>query len=177
MRKVVVGLAVLLVLVVIAQFYFAAAGAMSPASRAEAYQPHHALGPIVFFLPIMTAAMAGLARMPGRLIGLLLSIAALTTGQVLLTKSAQFLRDDGHGDAGPLLFGLHALNGLLILAVAGVVVRQAVLLSRGAGWPPADAVESQRSPLIDVHAGRCLDDRYDPGQGFPGNGRRRRSAW
>jgi hypothetical protein len=34
--------------------------------------------------------------------------------------------------AGQLVFGLHAINGLTILAVAGMIVRQAGALSRSA---------------------------------------------
>jgi hypothetical protein len=37
---------------------------------------------------------------------------------------------DGSTTAGSLIFGLHAVNGLAILAVAGVIVRQARTLSR-----------------------------------------------
>jgi hypothetical protein len=55
-------------------------------------------------------------------------IAGLTSAQVLIAEVARGLGEDTA--AGRLVFGLHAVNGLVILAVAGAIVRQARALSR-----------------------------------------------
>lgn len=126
MRKAFAGLATLLLLIVVAEFYFAARGAVSPGPHADSYRPHHALGYVIFLMPLLMAVVAALARMPKRLIGLALLVAGLTSVQVLIAKLAAALNDT----AGPLVFGLHAVSGLAIPAVAWVVVRQSLALAR-----------------------------------------------
>lgn len=85
-------LAVLLTGIIAAQLFLAGAGAGSSAPRERSCRPHHALGPVVFSLPLVTAAFAMIARMPRRLSVLLVSIAAMTALQVVLAKVAQSLR-------------------------------------------------------------------------------------
>jgi hypothetical protein len=128
MRKAFAGLAILLLLVVVAQFYLAASGAFSTASNDESFRPHRALGYVVFLLPVVMAIVAALVRMPGRLIAMAALVAGLTAVQVLIAKVAEASGDGT--TAGELIFGLHAVNGLIILAVAGMIVRQARALSR-----------------------------------------------
>ena len=126
MRKVFAGLAVMLTLLVVAQFFFAATGGFSAAPNEESFAPHHALGYVIFVLPLVMCAVGALARVPGRLIGLSALVAGLTAVQVLLAEIAKSIGDSGNGiTAGPLVFGLHGLNGLAILAVAGTIVRRA----------------------------------------------------
>ena len=122
------ALAILLLLVVVAQFFFAATGAFSSAPHDESFRPHHALGYVIFVVPVVMAAVAALARMPGRLIALPALIAGLTSVQVLIAEVARGLGEDTA--AGQFVFGLHAVNGLVILAVARAIVRQARALSR-----------------------------------------------
>ena len=81
MRKAFAGLAILLMLVVVAEFYFAARGGFSTAPRAESYRPHHALGYVIFLLPLLMAVVAAVARLPRRLIGLSVLVAGLTAVQ------------------------------------------------------------------------------------------------
>lgn len=132
MRKVFAGLAALLVLVVVAQFYLAASGAFSTAPHDESFRPHHALGYVIFLLPILMAIVGALARMPGRLIGMVGLVAGLAAVQVVIAVLARAFNDTGDTTttAGQLVFGLHAVNGLAILAVSGSVARQARALSR-----------------------------------------------
>jgi hypothetical protein len=61
-------------------------------------------------------------------------IAGLTAVQVVIALLAKAFNDTGDTTttAGQLVFGLHAVNGLMILAVAGTVARQARALSRSA---------------------------------------------
>ncbi|MCW3840364.1 DUF6220 domain-containing protein [Micromonospora yasonensis] len=134
MRKVFAGLAGLLMLVVVAQFYFAASGAFSTAPNDESFRPHRALGYVIFLLPVLMAIVAAVARMPGRLIGMTGLVAGLAVVQVVIAVLAKAFNDTGDTSTttGQLIFGLHAVNGLAILAVAGNVARQARALSRPA---------------------------------------------
>lgn len=131
MRKAFAGLATLLVLIVVAQFFFAASGSFSTAPHEESFRPHHALGYVIFLVPIVMIAVAALGRLPGRLIGLCALIAGLVTVQVLI---AAFARSFGT-TAGDYVFGLHAVNGLAILAVAGTIARRAWALSAAPAVP------------------------------------------
>src|SRR5262245_17629536 len=123
MRKAFAGLAILLLLVVVAEFYFAARGGFSTAPRAESYRPHHVLGYVIFLLPLLMAVVGALARLPRRLIGLALLVAGLTAVQVLIAKLAMAFDDNA---AGALVFGLHAVSGLAIPVVAWMIVRRAL---------------------------------------------------
>ena len=122
MRKAFAGLAILLMLTVMAEFYFAARGGFSTAPRAQSYRPHHALGYVIFLLPLLMAVVAAVARMPRRLAGLSVLVAGLTAVQVLIAKVAHALGDT----AGPLVFGLHAVGALALAAVTWVIVRRSV---------------------------------------------------
>ncbi|MEU4427797.1 DUF6220 domain-containing protein [Actinoplanes sp. NPDC024001] len=119
MRKVFTALAALLFLAIVAEFYFAAAGAFRPAS----YRPHHWLGYVSFLLPIAMIIVAVPARLPGRLTAWSALVAGLVSVQVLIAVLAAGVGDGS--TVGSLVFGLHAVNALLILAVSGKIVRQA----------------------------------------------------
>lgn len=159
MRKAFAALATLLVLVVVAQFYFAASGAFSTAPNDESFRPHRALGYVIFLLPVLMTIVAALARMPGRLIGMAGLVAGLTAVQVVIAELAKAFGDSGDSTTpGPLVFGLHAVNGLFIMAVAGTVARQARTQSRpgdahlrvgggnGAGASPSAAESARPAP-------------------------------
>src|SRR5262245_16589307 len=132
MRKTFAGLAIVLMLAVVAQFFLAAKGAFSTAPNDESFRPHHALGYVIFLLPVLMAIVGALARMPGRLVGMAGLVTGLTAVQVVITVLARAFNDTGHTSttAGELVFGLHAVNGLVIMAVVAVIVRQARALSR-----------------------------------------------
>lgn len=132
MRKAFAALATLLMLVVVAQFFFAASGAFSTAPNDEAYRPHHALGYVIFLLPVVMTIVAALARTPGRLIGMTALVAGLTAVQVVIAKLARAFGDAGDSTVGQLIFGLHAVTGLVMLAVVAMIVRQARALSKSA---------------------------------------------
>jgi Family of unknown function (DUF6220) len=124
MRRAFTGLAILLAVVVLAQFFFAATGAFSSAPNEESFQPHRALGYVVFLVPVVMTIVAALARLPRRLVGWSALVAALVVVQVLIAKLAEALGDTGGSTAaGPLVFGVHAVNGLVILALTGMIVR------------------------------------------------------
>jgi hypothetical protein len=72
--------------------------------------------------------------MPGRLIGMAGLVAGLTVVQVVIAVLARAFNDTGDTSttAGTLVFGLHAVNGLIIMAAAQTVARRARALSRSA---------------------------------------------
>lgn len=137
MRRIFPGLAALLLFLVVAQFFFAATGAFSDQPQDEAFAAHLALGWVIFALPVAMAVSAGVARLPARLAGLSALVAALTSLQVAIALTA-----DAAGDttAGRLIFGLHAVNGLAILAVAVVIAHR----SRSLGPSRAPSVAGRR---------------------------------
>jgi hypothetical protein len=132
LRRVFAGLASLLVLVVVAQFFFAASGAFDTASNDESFRPHRALGYVIFLFAVVLTIVAALARMPGRLIGMAARVAGLTVLQVVIAELAKAFNDTGSTSttAGKLVFGLHAVNGLIIMSLAWTLARQARALPR-----------------------------------------------
>jgi hypothetical protein len=77
--------------------------------------------------------VAALARLPGRLIGMTGLIAGLVVLQGVIRAIASAFGDMGDSTtAGQIIFGLHAVNALGIMAVAGMIARQARELSRSA---------------------------------------------
>jgi hypothetical protein len=149
LRKIFALLAALLMLAVFVQFFLAASGAFSTAPHDESFRPHRALGYVVFLLPILMTIVGALARIPGRLIGLAGLVAGLAVVQVVIAVLARAFNDTGDTSttASQNIFGLHAINALAILAVAGTLARQARAL-------PGD----DRPADVDSNAGR-------PGQG------------
>lgn len=127
MRKVLAGLATVQVLAVVAQFFLAASGAFDTAPNDEAFKTHRILGTGIILIAVLVTVVAALSRMPGRLIGMSGLVAVLAAVQVVIQGIASAL--DGSGGsttAGRVVFGLHALNGLAILALTGRIARQTV---------------------------------------------------
>jgi hypothetical protein len=133
-RRVFAFLANLLVLMLVAQFFLAASGAFDTAPNDESFQAHRGLGYGIIAFAILLTIVAALAQMPGRLIGMTGLVAGLGVVQSLIRAIADAFNDAGDTSttAGTLVFGLHAVNGLVILAVAGTVARWARALSRSA---------------------------------------------
>jgi hypothetical protein len=133
MRRLFAGLAILQLLAVVAQFFLAASGAFDTAPNDESFQPHRALGYGIVLLAVLVTVVAAMARMPARLIGLSGLVAGLAVVQVVIRAIATaFEGTGGSTTAGELIFGLHAVNGLAILAVTGMIVRQAGQLAGSA---------------------------------------------
>jgi hypothetical protein len=124
-RRVFTVLAALLVLVVVAQFFLAASAAFDTAPKDESFQAHRALGYGIVLFALLLTGVAALARMPSRLIGMTALVAGLSALQGLLRTLAEAFGDP----AGTVVFGLHAVNALAVLAVAGTVARRARALS------------------------------------------------
>jgi uncharacterized membrane protein YcjF (UPF0283 family) len=120
-----------LVLAVVAQFFFAASGAFDTAPTDEAFQTHRALGYGILLFAVLMTLVAALARMPGRLIGMTGLVAGLVLVQGVIAVIANAFNDTGDTTttAARLIFGLHAVNALIIMAVVGTIVRQARTLA------------------------------------------------
>ena len=131
MRRTFAVLATVQVLAVVAQFFLAASGAFDTAPNEESFQPHRMLGAGILLLALIVTAVAAIARVPGRLIGLSGLVAGLTLVQFVIATIAKAFDDgDASTTVGQLIFGLHAVAGLGIMALAGTVVRQARQLAR-----------------------------------------------
>jgi hypothetical protein len=98
----------------------------------SALQPHRVLGNVMAGIALLIVACALVARAGGRAIGLAVVLLALTSvAQGLLAGLA-----DNHAVYG----GLHALDGLLIIAIA------AYLLYRARARAQGDGQRAQRLP-------------------------------
>jgi hypothetical protein len=131
MRRVYVGLAGLLMLAVVAQFYFAAVGAFTKPQTDDSFALHSVNGMMVIpLLSILATIAAAVARAPGRLIGLTIAPLGLVILQTLIIVFGKVFDDGDHTTpVGLAIVGLHAIGGLAIMAVAGMVLRGARLLS------------------------------------------------
>lgn len=134
MRRVFAGLAILLVLVIAVQFFLAASAAFDTAPKDESFELHRVLGRVIILFTLVMTIIAALARIPGRLIGMTGLIAGLGVLQAVIAVIAKAFDDTGDTSttAGQLVFGLHAINGLIMLALAMIVVWRARALPRSA---------------------------------------------
>jgi Family of unknown function (DUF6220) len=131
MRKVFAALATLLMLAVVVQIFLAGSGAFDTAPNDESFQPHRALGYGILLFAVLLTLIAALARMPGRLIGMTGLVAGLALLQPVIRGIASAFGETGDSTStvGELIFGPHAINGLIIMAVVGMILRQARELS------------------------------------------------
>jgi hypothetical protein len=144
-RRVVVGLAALQVALVVIQFFLAAKGALDPAPLDDAYQLHRIVGSALVLVGLLVTGAAALARLPGRVIGRCGVVVGLLVLQSVIRLIAGAFDDDGGNatTAGTLIFGLHALNALGILALSGRILDQA---RRGDRRPVVDGAATPARP-------------------------------
>ncbi|MEV4641381.1 DUF6220 domain-containing protein [Actinoplanes sp. NPDC049548] len=121
MRSAFAGLAASVMLAIVVQFFLAAGAAFDPAPTEEAFGPHRTLGMGTVALALVLTVVGAAARMPGRLVGL----SALVTGLGILQPVIAVAAGALGGTTGRLVFGLHAINGLVMAATARTVVREA----------------------------------------------------
>ncbi|MPZ61284.1 MAG: hypothetical protein GEU93_08305 [Propionibacteriales bacterium] len=157
MRKTFAVLAILLMLAVVTQFFLAASGAFDTAPKDESFQAHRALGYGILLFAVVLTLIAAVARMPGRLIGMTGLVAGLTLVQGVIRAIASAFGETGDSTttAGQLVFGLHAINGLIIMAVAGMIVRQARELSRSAATTRRAGTDGEDARASGPAAGRA----------------------
>jgi hypothetical protein len=129
MRRVFVVLSGLLLLAILVQFYFAAVGSFDRPQDDDSFALHSITGMMVIpLLSILTTVAAALARAPGRLIGMALAPLGLVVVQVLIIVVGNAISggsDEDTGTAGLVVFGLHAVNALLLMGAAAAVLRRA----------------------------------------------------
>jgi Family of unknown function (DUF6220) len=137
-RKAYVTLTALMMLAVVAQFYFAAVGAFAKPQDDQSFALHVMDGmAIIPALSLLATLVGALARAPGRLIGLTALPLGLVVLQVLITEVGKGLgasTEDNTTPAALAFLGLHALNGLAIMAAVGIAMRGA---RKFAAAPPA----------------------------------------
>ncbi|GGM35542.1 DUF6220 domain-containing protein [Dactylosporangium sucinum] len=127
MRKVYLGMSGLVLLAVLAQFYFAAFGAFSIPRDHASFEMHSVNGVILIPLAsLLTTAVAAAARVPGRLVGLAAAPFGLVVVQILIFVLVHLVTEMTMEQSTPgaqWILGFHALNGLAIVSVAvlGVV--------------------------------------------------------
>jgi hypothetical protein len=103
---------------------------------------------IIPALSILATIAAAVARVPGRLIGLTILPLGLVVVQMLIIGVGTALSDGSTGDktttpAALAVLGLHAINGLAIMAVSGTVFRQALALAK----KTRDAAPAEAAPV------------------------------
>ena len=132
MRKVFVALATLLLLAVAAQFFLAAMAAFDTAPKEESFQLHRALGYGILVFAVVLTVLAAAARLPGRLIGMTGLVAGLVLLQAVIAWIAGAIAEmnGSAGTGGALVFGLHAINALVIGGMAEEIQRKARVLVR-----------------------------------------------
>jgi hypothetical protein len=128
MRKAFTVLVGVLLAAVVVQFFLAGVAAFASAPNEESFGMHTTLGHLISTYAVLMGILAMPAKMPGRVIGLTFLIAGLGFLQPVIAGVSGAI-GDASGSAGPVIFGLHAVNGLVIMGVTGIVFRKARELS------------------------------------------------
>ncbi|MEN3309991.1 MAG: hypothetical protein V7603_6193 [Micromonosporaceae bacterium] len=141
MRKVFAGLASLMMLAVVVQFFLAGFGAFDTAPKDEAFRSHRALGYLILLVAVALTVVAALVRAPGRLVGLSGLVVGLTILQPVIASIAKAFGDSADTStlAGELVFGLHAVNALVIMSVVRIILKESRAMAAGAN--PARPVD------------------------------------
>jgi len=146
-RRVYLVAAGLLLFAVLAQFYLAAVGAFAKPPDDRSFALHDLNGMMIIpLLSLLATGAAALAKAPGRLIGMTILPLGLVIVQVLIVLIGQLVSggDDKTTPVGLAIMGLHAVNGLAIMAVSGFVFRGARMLATVDSHRPAPSVSSAR---------------------------------
>ncbi|GIJ24443.1 DUF6220 domain-containing protein [Micromonospora lutea] len=139
MKKLFAGLVSLLLLAEVVQFYLAASGAFDSAPTEEAFSPHRFLGYVMLLFSVVLVVVSAIARMPGRITGRMAMVAGLVLIQSLIREVAKSFGEGS--ETGHLIFGVHAVNGLLIVGTTLWLVRQA----RQIAWQQTELSHATRS--------------------------------
>lgn len=122
MRKAYLGMSGVVLLAVLAQFYFAAFGAFSIPRDHGSFEMHSVNGMLVIPLAsLLTTAAAAAARAPGRLVGLAAAPFGLVVVQILIFVLVHLVTEMTMERSTPdaqWILGVHALNGLAIVTAA-----------------------------------------------------------
>jgi hypothetical protein len=145
MRRVYVVVQGLVVVALVVQFYLAAVGAFDRPQTDDSFALHSENGMLVIPVLILLATLAAaLARAPGRLIGLTIAPLGLLVVQVLIVVLGNAVAG---GDQDPTsadslaILGLHAVNGMVMIGFAAMV------LGRARALPAKSVAERRPTPV------------------------------
>ncbi|HEY3001878.1 MAG TPA: DUF6220 domain-containing protein [Kribbellaceae bacterium] len=136
MRKAFVVTSALVLVAVLAQFYFAGVGAFTRPATTDAWTAHRAGAVAIMALALLNTAVAALARAGGRIVALAALPVGLVLVQYVLIAVSGALGGSADERTGAPLYvaALHALNGLAVLGAAFAGLRNARrLAARAAG--------------------------------------------
>lgn len=136
MRRVYVVIVGLLLASGALQFYFAAVGAFTRPQTDDSFSLHVLNGRMVFpLLCLLAIGAAALAKAGGRLIGQTSLVLGLLVVQTLIIVLGNAIGGATEQRTTPLalaILGLHAVNGMIMMGVAGTVMTRArALLKTG----------------------------------------------
>lgn len=124
MRKAFVLASILLLVAFALQFVFAAVGGFTKPTGDDAYALHSVNGMVIIpALTLLTALLAAVAKAPGRLIALAILPIGLVILQALIAMLANAATDASgvSTQIGPIIGGVHALNGIIAVHVVVAV--------------------------------------------------------
>ena len=110
MRKILAAFAAVLAGWHVVQLFLAGSGAVAPGPVSESFADHQVSGHMMIALAIVVVAVSALARVPGRVTGLAALILLLLLTQLLLSTVSDAV---GGGTESPLVFGVHAIVGVV----------------------------------------------------------------
>ncbi|MGW4638470.1 DUF6220 domain-containing protein [Sphaerisporangium sp. NPDC004334] len=128
MRRIYAALAALLLIAVLAQFYFAAVGAFARPQDDGSFALHSITGMMIIpVLSLLVTIAAAASRAPGRQVATALLPFGLVIVQVLIVVLGRVLNDsaDNTTPAGLAIMGLHGINAMAVMGAAGMVLRNA----------------------------------------------------
>ncbi len=128
MRRIYVAIVGLLLASGALQFYFAAIGAFTRPRTDDSFALHVLNGRIFALLALVAILAAALARAPGRLIGRTALTLGLTIVQTLIIVLGNVIGGSTEQRTTAVslaILGLHAVNGMAIMGVAGGVLTEA----------------------------------------------------
>jgi cytochrome b561 len=118
MRKMFVVVSGLLMLVVAVQFFLAGRGTFT-----ASFDAHRAVGFLTLLIALAALLLGALARAPKGTLGMMAGVVGLLVLQPLLAGLGIGLGESS-ATTGGLFFGLHAVNGVIILAMLGGTLRR-----------------------------------------------------
>lgn len=150
MRKVFFALVVLLFATILVQFYFAAFGAFDRPRVDGSFSVHRTIGTFVIpAIALLSTIAAAVARAPKKIIGLALLPVALILIQMLIRAIANsFSTETETGTAADVIFGVHAVVGLITMAVVGATMRAAREFAGIGGAPAAPAAQAKGAASV-----------------------------
>lgn len=126
-RRVYLGVLGLLFLAIVFQFYLAGVGAFDEPQNDDSFALHRINGmAVVTGLSVLATIVAAVARLGVRTVALTLVPGILVVVQMLIRAIAEAF-DASNGDTTGVavaIFGLHALNGMLIMLVTVILIRR-----------------------------------------------------